>query len=129
MKTVSEYVAQIDDINIEKNLNKTIESINEAKEIKKLCLDYQRNLRQLKKSIGLDIKTIRLEYKDKIANAGSTLGGVFSLFGKRRIGGSIRADAKRGMIKERDSVIFPYEDLKLVIDNYIYSIDNIKEHV
>jgi len=127
--TISEYTNHIDNLDIEGNLNKTISSIEEAKEIQKLCIDYQKNLRQIKKSIGLDIKTIRLEYKDKIANAGSTLGGVLSLFGKRRIGGSIRADAKRGMTKERDSVISPYEELKLVIDNYIYSIDDIKNQL
>jgi len=129
MIELSEYIEQINKFDIEKNLNKTISSIKEAKEIQKLCLEYQRSLRQIKKSIVLDIKTIRLEYKDKIAGAGSTLGGVFSLFGKRRLGGSIRADAKRGMTKERDSVISPYEELKLVIDNYIYAIDDIKNQL
>lgn len=129
MTSISEYTHQIENIDISEKLEQTISTSAEAKELLKLCRDYQKQLRQIKKSVGLDIKSIRVEYKDKIVNAGSVLGGAFSLFGKRGMGGSIRADAKRGMTKERDSVISPYEELKLVIDNYIHGIDDAKNQL
>ena len=60
---------------------------------------------------------------------GSIVGGALSLFGKRGLGGSIRADSKRAMTQERNNVIAPYENLKLIIDNYIHSIDNAKKEI
>ncbi|MEW8051467.1 MAG: zinc-ribbon domain-containing protein [Candidatus Thiodiazotropha sp.] len=129
MTTIAEFKQQINNLNIEESINGEISSIQDAKQTKKTCIDCQRELRQIKKSIGLEIKTIRSEYRDKIANAGSVVGGAFSLFGKRGLGGSIRADAKRGMTRERDDVIAPYEELKLLIDNFIHSIDDVKNQL
>ncbi len=129
MTSISEYTRQIENIDISDNLEKNISTLAEARELLKLCRNYQQQLRQIKKSVTLDVKSIRVEYKDKIANAGSVMGGAFSLFGKRGMGGSIRADAKRAMTRERDSVISPYEELKLVIDNYIHGIDDAKSQI
>lgn len=129
MASVSEYQKQIDMLDIEGGLNKKVSSSEEARDVKKSCIAYQRELRQIKKSVGLEIKAIRTEYRDKIVNAGSVVGGAFSLFGKRGLGGNIRADAKRATTRERDSIISPYEDFKLLIDQYIHAIDDAKVNI
>lgn len=129
MTSPESFANQIDNLDIENNLHRTVSSSVEARALKQDCIAYQKQLRQIKKSIGMEIKGIRTEYRDKIANAGSLMGGAFSLFGKRGMGGSIPADAKRAMARERDSVIGPYEHLKLLIDEYIHSIDNSKNDI
>ena len=129
MTSPESFANQIDSLDIENNLHRTVSSSAEAKTLKQDCVAYQKQLRQIKKSIGLEIKGIRAEYRDKIANAGSLVGGAFSLFGKRGMGGNIRADAKRVMTRERDDVIGPYDHLKLLIDDYIHSIDNSKVEI
>ena len=128
MPSVSDFTRQIDSIDFS-SLEGTFSSTSEARALLKLAREYQRQLRQIKKSVTLEVKTIRAEYRDKVANAGSVVGGAFSLFGKRGMGGRIRADAKRGMVRERDSVIAPYEQVKLVIDDYVHEIDNIKNQI
>ena len=130
MTSASDYKLKIENLDIEESLNnRSSKSVKEAQAVKKDCISYQRDLRQIKKAINLEIKEIRAGYRDKIANAGSIVDGAFSLFGKRGLGGSIRADSKRAMTQERNNVIAPYENLKLIIDNYIHSIDNAKKEI
>ena len=126
MSSASYYKEQVQSLDIENNLNKKVTTIGEAKQLISECRNYQKELRLIKKNITLDIKVIRSEYSEKIASAGQLVGGAFSIFGKRRIGGSIRADSKRSTTRERNAIIAPYEEIKLAIDNFINGIDEIK---
>lgn len=104
----------------------TISTVADAKAMLKELSASQKGLRQLKKEITLDIKTIRAGYADKMAGAGSAASGVFTLFGQRKTAGSIRADAKRRLKSEQDRQIAPYEQVKLMIDNMINQMDRAK---
>ena len=101
-------------------------NVEEAKACITRIRTIQRDLRQIKKAINLEIKGIRAEYRDRIANAGSGTAAVFSLFGKRGAAGSIRADAKRAMAAERDAAIEPYETEKFRIDDVLNQLDAAK---
>ena len=98
----------------------------EAKEGLRKCRALQKDLRQIKKGISLEMKQIRAEYQSKVANAGSGIATAFSLFGKRKVAGSIRADSKRAMRDERDRVLAPYDNVKGRIDNVIHQLDSVK---
>ena len=125
MIPAADYIDRIKALGID-GMELSASSQAEAKATITRIRSLQSELRQIKKSINLDIKSIRADYTERIANAGSVTGGIFSLFGKRRAGGSIRAAAKRDMTKQRDSVIAPYEEIKLHIDTLINKLDEAK---
>jgi len=102
-------------------------SVDEAKRVKKQVTQTQKQLRQLKKEINLDMKNIRAHFKERTASAGSTSSGLLSIFGKRKTAGTMRAHAKRGVAKERDNALQPYERLKLHIDNLLLKADAAKD--
>lgn len=108
------------------NLNLSISTVADAKATLKDLTQSQKALRQLKKEITLDIKTIRVGYADRMVGAGATASGVFTLFGQRKTAGSIRADAKRRLKAEQDRQIAPYEQVKLMIDDMINQMDRAK---
>ena len=86
----------------------------------------QKGVRQIKKEINLEIKSIRAAYRQKSSTAGEGSALVFSLLGKKGVGRSLRADAKRNVARERDGVIAQYENLKLDIDNMLIKMDRLK---
>ena len=72
------------------------------------------------------MKQIRAIYKDRIANAGSGMSTAFRVFGKRKLAGSISADAKRAERAERDRTLAPYDNIKHTIDDVIHQLDDAK---
>jgi hypothetical protein len=101
-------------------------SISEAKEALSLARDAQKQLRGLKREVNQDMKAIRAEYRQKSANAASGTSAVLTIAGKKKLAGQARADAKRRLRRERDAVLKPYEDVKLVIDDMIDQLDGAK---
>ncbi|MEO0574990.1 MAG: zinc ribbon domain-containing protein [Pseudomonadota bacterium] len=125
MPTASELGAAIDALGIDKRqlLASTAE---QAKDQIRTIRSLQGELRSIKRTANLEMKTIRAAYRDKIANAGSVTGGIFSLFGKRGLAGNLRADAKRATRRDRDRDLAPFEDLKLYIDNLLAQLADAK---
>lgn len=103
-----------------------ISNQTDAKEVLRRIRDFQKRLRQIKREINLEMKTIRSEYREKTATAGEGLSAVVGLFGKKKLAGSVRASSKRGVTKERDQILAPYEKLKLDIDNILTKLDSAK---
>ncbi|WP_101759917.1 hypothetical protein [Oceanicoccus sp. KOV_DT_Chl] len=125
MTSATEYENQIENLGID-GLEMSVSTAAEAKTLLAQCREKQKELHQIKKMINFEIKTIRANFKESITNAGAVTGGVFSVFGKRGIAGNIRAEAKRGMTRRRDSALSPYDDIKLYIDNLVLSLDSAK---
>jgi len=66
------------------NLHLSADTVPEAKQLRKDFIQKQKQLRQLKREINIDIKTIRAIYKERVANAQpSTAAGILGIFGKR----------------------------------------------
>jgi hypothetical protein len=98
----------------------------EAKQVLPQLRQLQADLRALKKEINLDIKQIRMNYQQQMPNAGAGASAVFSIFGKRKVAGSIRADSKRQLAAQRDQEIGGYERVKATIDDLLLQIDRAK---
>lgn len=126
MASPKEYQAQIGALGLHE-LRFTASSVAEAKQELARCRKLQSELRQVKKSLNLEIKSIRVSYQDHVANAGELTGGLFSLFGKRGVAGRVRAEAKRGARRDRDAAIASYRDLKISIDELIHQLDSAKD--
>jgi len=101
-------------------------SVAEAKQLLPTIRQLQAELRAIKKEINLDIKTIRLQYQQQRSGAGSGAAAIFTLFGKRKVAGSIRADAKRQLSAQQDKEIASYEQVKATIDNLLIQLDRAK---
>lgn len=102
---------------------------SQARTIKAELSQVQKDLRQLKKEIDLDIKQIRAVYTQKLATAAQTSSGLLSVLGKRAAAGSLRADEKRRLVRERDRTIQPYANLKLAIDAQLLELDRTKAQI
>lgn len=123
------YRRQINTLGLGKLRKMRVENQSDAKKVLKRVRNFQKRLRQIKREINLDMKTIRAGYREKSANAGEGLSTVVSLLGKRKLAGSIRADAKRRLKREREQVLAPYEKIKLEIDNLLTKLDRLKMQI
>jgi hypothetical protein len=120
------YRKQINSLGLGKLRDMTVSNQSDAKEVLMRVRDFQKRLRQIKREINLDMKMIRTEYREKSSTAGGGLSVAATLFGKKKLAGSIRASAKRGLAKERENVLAPYEKLKLDIDSLLTKLDSLK---
>ncbi len=125
MASAQEYRRQIKNLGLER-LEIQASSSTEAKEVLRKLRALQKELRQIKKNINLDMKGIRAVYQQRMSTAAATSSTVVSLFGKRKLAGQLRADEKRRLRMERDRKLQPYESIKLAIDGILTQIDNAK---
>ena len=128
MSSPDRYRRQIKDLGLDRMRIKA-STIAEAKEFLREIRRLQKELRQIKRNINLDIKAYRAEYRRRSSSAASTSSAVLSLFGKRRTAGRLRAEEKRRLARERDRAIAPYESLKLTIDDLIVQLDSAKDQL
>ena len=128
MTSPQEYRRRIKELGLDR-MEIRASSIPEAKDVLKRIRRLQKELRQIKKNINLDMKAIRAAYTQKMATAASTASGIVSLFGKRKLAGQLRADEKRRLRMERDRVLQPYESLKLTIDDLLVQMDAAKDQI
>jgi hypothetical protein len=91
-------------------------TLDEAQKTLADVRNSQKQLRHIKSLINLDMKTIRADYRQKMSTAASTSSTVVSLFGKRKLAGSLRAEEKRRLAGQRDRVLEPHQAVKLMID-------------
>lgn len=101
-------------------------SVAEAKSALSRVRNLQKQLRQIKRNVNLDMKTIRAEYQQKMSTAASTSSGILTLFGQRKMAGTIRADQKRRLGQERDRALQPYQSINLQIDHLLVQLDSVK---
>lgn len=128
MKTASEYQLQLQSLGLSK-MEFRATTISEAKEELKRVQDIQGKLRQIKKEINTDLKEIRAHYRQQSSNAASKSSTVVEIFGKRKLAGQMRADAKRQLRYNRDQIIQPYENIKLTIDDLLTQLNSAKGQI
>lgn len=133
MATPSDYTKQISEIlgvpyhkgkwNIEFEFN----TPNEAKQVLTSMRMQQKQLQQVKKMLGMEVKVIQQSYRNEVAKVQpSSLLGFISGKGKAK---SLAADQKRRIAQSRDKAISPYEELKLTVDNILMRMDGLKMQV
>jgi hypothetical protein len=84
----------------------------------------QKQLRVFKKEINTVIRTINQNVSQ--SNADSLVSVGLDIFGKRRWAGTVRAEARRQMEREKRDARQPYLDLKDWIDRLILEGDRLK---
>lgn len=104
----------------------TASSPEEAKKVLAEMRQRQKELRQLKSMLNLDMKTIRNDYEQKKQGAGEGGFALIGLFGKRGLATQHRANAKRQINAKRDQELRPYQNIKMTIDDLLLQIDQIK---
>ena len=125
MTTPKEYRRQLSELGLD-HMEIFVSSLAEAKAALAKVRSLQKQLRQIKRNINLDMKAIRAEYRRRASTAAAGSSAIASLFGKRKLAGQMRADEKRRLNAERDRKLSPYEDLKLTIDNLLVQMDAAK---
>lgn len=121
-----DYIRKINALGIGKLKESKVRNRSDAQNLLKEIRNMQKGVRQIKKEMNLEIKTIRQEYRGKLSTAGSGSAFVMGLLGKKGAARSIRASAKRGVAQERDQRIAPYEELKVKIDGMLVQMDRLK---
>jgi hypothetical protein len=84
----------------------------------------QKQLRVFKKEISTVIRTINQNVSQ--SNADSLVSVGLDIFGKRRWAGTVRAETRRQMEREKRDARQPYLDLKDYIDRLILEGDRLK---
>ena len=84
----------------------------------------QKQLRVLKKEINTVIRTINQNVSQ--SNSDSLVSVGLDIFGKRRWAGTVRAETRRQMEREKRDARQPYLDLKDYIDRLILEGDRLK---
>jgi hypothetical protein len=92
-------------------------------QVKQISL-AQKQLRAIKKELNTYIRNINSEFTQSSADSIISVG--LDLFGKRKLAGTIRAETRRVMEREKKAARQPYMDLKAVIDNLILEGDKLK---
>lgn len=125
MTTTTEYRHQISELGLDR-MEIRASSLAEAKASLTKVRSLQKQLRQIKRNINLDMKAIRAEYRQMTSTAAGTSSTIVGLFGKRKLAGQMRADKKRRLNAERDRKLAPYDTLKLTIDDLLTQMDDAK---
>jgi len=125
MLTPEEYYSQIKELGLD-HLERHVSSPVEAKATLTKLRSLQKQLRQIKRNINLNMKAIRAEYRERASTAAAMSSTVVSLLGKRKLAGQMRADEKRRLSAERDRRLESYDRLKLMIDELLTEMDAAK---
>ena len=128
MASPNQYLQQIKELGLE-HMEIKASSIGEAKDTLRRIRNVQKQLRQIKRTINLDMKNIRSDYSQKTSTAASTSSAIVGLLGKRKLAGQMRADEKRRLRMERDRTLQPYESIKLTIDDLLIQMDSAKDQL
>lgn len=102
----------------------------EAKNGLQLARNMQRDLRALKRDVNQTCKEIRAEFTTKRTSVGKSLGAglASALIGRRTIGG-LNAARRDDLRRTQHDTILPYQDLKLMIDDFVYKLDKMKHRI
>jgi hypothetical protein len=93
------------------------------------CRELQGELRRMKISVNLDIKSVRASCQHRMSSPAPVDPTVFSLFGKWKLAGSLRAAARRALRLDLDRSIAPYEQVKMMIDDHLLQLDGARRQI
>ncbi len=98
--------------------------VDDAKTLLATVRQNQKQLRQIKKEINLDMKVVRAEYKQLWSEAKDRRSWWQQAFlGKSA---TERARVRRETTRERDEKLQPYGQLKIDIDEMLVQMDGLK---
>ena len=99
----------------------------EAKQELASIRHMQKQLRLLKKDIGITTKSIRSEFTAKNADIGTGLAAGLgaAIFGKKAVG-KMNAVDRENLRRAQSKAVAPYEALSRTIDDIILKLDGIK---
>ncbi len=80
-------------------------------------------LTDLRRELNADMKAIRDDYRDKMANAAAGSSTAMNLLGKKQKAGQIKADAKRQLRAKRNETLLPYNEIKTSLDRIIPDLE------
>jgi F0F1-type ATP synthase membrane subunit b/b' len=123
MASAEEYRQQVSDLGLD-HMEIGASSLAEGKAALADVRRLQKELRQIKRNVNLEMKTVRTQYKARIAAAGTS--GWTGLLAMGRGGSRYRASEKRRVRAERDSKLAPYDEVKLTIDDLLVQMDGAK---
>jgi hypothetical protein len=127
MATPQEYDRRIAGA-LEGNTEFKVSTAAEGKLLLKQIVQVQKELRQIKKEIGLTVKDLRGQYADqkaKVGKGGFGTGVMQGLFGKKAVGG-MNAAQKNKIRQNQDKQLDPYEDLQRKVDRLVLEYDSHK---
>lgn len=120
------YQQQIQDLKIE-GMVVFPESAEEATIILDELNNMEKVLERIRHNIRIDIRTIRVEYIEKIKEIKES-SKVMGVYNKQRTMKDKIKD-KRNLIDERDLRIAPYESIEYTVDEYLRQIKDAKKYV
>jgi hypothetical protein len=124
MKSAERYIEQIEKIlgiNLEEDDSYLwdYETVPEAEEALADMADSLERLEELRRELNADMKAIRDDYRDKMANAAAGSSTAMSLLGRKQKAGQMKADAKRQLRAKRNEALAPYNEVKSILDRII----------
>ncbi len=120
------YQQQIQDLEIE-GLVVSPENTEEATILLDRLEETKKILERIRHNIRIDIRTIRMDYIEKIKGIRES-SKVMGLYSKQRPMKDKIKD-KRKLIDERDLKIAPYESLEYTLDEYLRQIESLKVYL
>lgn len=127
MATPQEYDRRIAEA-LKGNTEFKVSTTAEGKLLLKQIVQVQKELRQIKKEIGLTIKDLRGQYADQKADVGKPgfgKGVMQGLFGKKAVGG-MNASQKDKIRQAQTKQLGPYEELQRKVDRFVLEYDSHK---
>ena len=126
MALPDEYMSQISELGLREDMVIEAHTVPEAKSALREIRNLQRQLRQTKRNVNLDMKAIRAHYRQRMSTAASTSSAFVGILGKRKLAGQLRADEKRRLRMERERKLTPYDQVKYVIDDLLTQLEGAK---
>jgi hypothetical protein len=120
-----DYCRQISELGLDK-VTIRAPSVSEANAGLAKLHGSEEQLRQIERSIDLDMKAIIAECRKRVFSVSFGSAGTVGLLGERRFRGQMLTDEKRRLEAERDVRLAPYEEVKLRVDNLLAQMDNAK---
>lgn len=127
MPSAAEYAQRIQAI-LEGRNTVDLKRLEDAPPTLKRLTQVQKELKLLKKEIGLTIKSLKAQYTDQKMQASKNTGGKELskiLFGRRLVS-RFDADQKRDIQQSQHQQLAPYEDVSRIIDRTLLDIDALK---
>jgi hypothetical protein len=126
MTLPEEYMDEISGLGLREDMLIEAHTIPEAKSAVRDIRNLERQLRQIKRNVNLDMKAIRAHYRQRMSTAAATSSAFVGLLGKRKLAGQLRADEKRRLRTERDRRLAPYDQVKYVVDHALNELEGAK---
>ncbi|HEX3012669.1 MAG TPA: hypothetical protein VHO92_00145 [Methanobacterium sp.] len=126
MISPSVYEQQIEDLGID-GMIVFPENIGDAAVILEELNHAEKILERIRHNIRIDIRTIRVEYMEKIREIKDS-SKVMRLYDKPRPMKDMIKE-KRKLIKARDLKIIPYESMEYTVDEYIRQVKDAKKYL